>query len=137
MSTDNEKVAAQVPVMMQTAAQHLRKMAADNVDLVKRADSAEREVRLYKLARRMEVRGIEPNLSFEDKVAKLGDIPEEKLARMEQAIELAAGGVRLGTVGSVQTDTDGKTAGRGELYKGESDGSDTLDNFIESQGAFG
>ena len=85
----------------------------------------------------MEVRGIEPNLSFEDKVAKLGDIPEEKLASMEQAIELAAGGVRLGTVGSVQTDTDGKTAGRGELYKGESDGSDTLDNFIESQGAFG
>jgi hypothetical protein len=130
-----EKVAGQVPGVMQAAAQHLRKMAADNVTLYKRAESAENEVRRMKLARRMEQRGIEPQLSFEEKVEKLSALDPEKLATTEQAVELAAGGVRLGTVAS--RDEEKRSSVRGETYRSSEDGSDPLDAFVMNQEAYG
>lgn len=127
---DMEKVAHEVPAIMQAASQHLVKLAGQNVELVKRAESAEHELRVMKLARRMDVRGLHPNLSYEDKIAQLMEVPEEKLATMEQAVEMAAGGVRLGRVAET-TDTGGKTAS----FDGGGNAGDELEDFIESQAA--
>lgn len=126
---DMEKVAHEVPAMMQAASQHLVKLAGANVELVKRAENAEHENRVMKLARRMDVRGLHPNLSYEDKVAQLMEIPLDKLATMEQAVEMAAGGVRLGKV--AETDSGSKTAS----YGGTDGGGDELEDFIGSQAA--
>lgn len=124
-----EKVAAEVPAIMQAASQHLVKLAGQNVELSKRANAAEHENRVMKLARRMEIRGLHPNLDFESKVAQLMEIPVEKLATMEQAVEMAAGGVRLAKV--AETEAGDKLASHD--HSGPSD--DELESFIESQAA--
>lgn len=119
---DLEKVAQGLPGMMQAAAQHLNKLASANVDLVKRAEAAEHELRIMKLARRMETRGIHHHLDFDTKVAQLLDVPEEKLSVMEQAVEFAAGGVTLGSLSRPESTGGGKTAS-----------TDELESYIESQ----
>jgi len=131
MSKDMNKLAADVPAVMHSAATHMRKLASSNVELVKRAEAAEHENRVMKIARLMDLRGLHQNLSFEEKVASLRDLSLEKLATTEAAIELAAGGVRMPQL--QQTETGHKTAS--ERAPGESD-SDPLEDFIESQAAF-
>ena len=137
---DMEKVAAQIPDMQDAAAAHLEKMATDNVQLVKRAEAAEHELRLHKIARRMEDRRILTDLDFDAKIAKLQEVPAEKLATLEQAVEMTAGGVRLG---SLSTDEEAGTSKRasggstGEMYQRGPDGSDELEQFIQSQEAMG
>lgn len=125
--SDMKKVAGEVPMVMQTAAQHLRKLASSNRDLVKRASAAEKELLLMKLARRMEQRGIQPELDFDEKVAALSELSEDKLASFEQAIEMAAGGARLGSIENPE-----KRASHGE----RSGSSDELEDFVTTQGAF-
>jgi hypothetical protein len=136
--SDMDKVAGQVPGIMQTAAEHMRKLAGQNVELVKRAEAAEHEVRLVKLARRMEQRGIEPSLGFDEKLAHLRSIEIGKIASLEQAVELAAGGFRLGRLEAEEkrASADFGTGG-GELYRRGADGGDALEQFIESQHAYG
>ncbi len=92
------KLAADIPGVLRESATHMRKMASDNAKLEKRATDAEHELRLYKIARRMEERGLEANLDHEGKLAALRGIPDTKLAGFEQAIELAAGGLSIGRV---------------------------------------
>lgn len=130
--SDMNKVASQVPGVMGAAAQHLRKMASQNVELVKRAEVAETEVRAMKIARRMDQRGLEPNLSFEEKTAMLRDMEPKKLGSLEQAIELTAGGFRLGKVEPQEE----KRASAGELYSAGEAGSDTLEDFVTTQKAY-
>lgn len=132
-----EKVAAQIPDMQDAAAAHLEKVAGQNVQLVKRAESAEHELRLMKMARRMEERHVLPDLSFDEKIAKLQEVPLDKLASMEQAIEMTAGGVRLGTVERADDGEPTKRASgtTGETYQRGPDGSDELESFIEAQEA--
>jgi hypothetical protein len=128
--SNTEKVAYGVPEIMQAASQHLVKLAGQNVELSKRANGAEHELRVMKLARRMDLRGLHQNLSYEEKVAQLLEIPIEKLATMEQAVEMAAGGVRLGKVAEA-SDTGSKLASD---PSGSAD-PDELETFIESQAA--
>ena len=135
MSDESSKIASQTPQLMQMAAQHMRKMAADNVDLLKENEALQHENRVMKIARRLEQRGLETSLSFEEKVAKLQDLPVEKLASFEAAVELAAGGVSLGRV--APQDGDEKRASMGETYRTNSSGSDELEDFVMSQGAYG
>jgi hypothetical protein len=137
--SDMSKLASQVPGIMQMAAQHLRKVASENVQLVQSNEELARENRVMKLARRMDVRGLEPNLSFEEKIAKLQEVPVEKLASLEQAIEMAAGGVNLARVATRDDSAGAKLASdiqRGELYRSNEAGTDSLDDFIASQDAF-
>ena len=68
-----------------------------------------------------------PELDFEQKVAALVETPFEKLATLEQAIELATSGFRLG---QVQAD-DAKLASEESGHP-----SDVLDVFISSQSAY-
>jgi len=121
-----DKIAGEVPGIMLASAQQLQKLASTNLELIKRAESAEAENRVMKLARRMEVRGLQPSLTYEEKVAQLSEVHESKLATMEQAVELAAGGVRLGKVAEAP-DT--------KLVGGTSP--DELEDFINSQSALG
>lgn len=134
MSDDMEKVAGQVPGIMHEAAQHMRKLAEHNVELVQERDALLHENRLMKIARRMEQRGLEPNLSFEEKVAKLQEVPSEKLAATEQAIELTAGGFRLGHIEQPQVGE--KRASRGELYTSDESGGDELESFVTQMSAY-
>jgi hypothetical protein len=137
MSDEYEKLASDVPGILGAAAQHLRVMAEQNVELQKRASAAEHELRLIKLAQRMESRGIEPNLSLEEKVATLLELNDDKLAATEAAVELSAGGFNLGRLRHSSLDGGTKVASQqGELYTTES-GADDLDSFIESQQALG
>lgn len=133
-----DKLASQVPGIMQMASEHLQKMASTNVQLVQERDALEHENRVMKIARRMEVRGLEPNLSYEEKVAKLHEVPTEKLASLEQAVELAAGGVKLAHVATRDDAAGEKRASvqRGELYHADEAGSDPLEDFIANQDAF-
>lgn len=125
-----QKIAAEIPGVLKIASQHMRKLATQNTTLSQENDSLRHELRLSKIARRMETRGIEPGLSYEDKIASLHAVSVDKLAGLEQAVELAAGGFSLG---SLQSDeAPAKTSG--ELYR--SAGGDHLDSFITSQQAF-
>jgi len=130
--SDMNKVASQVPGVMGAAAQHLRKLAGQNVDLVKRAEVAEHEVRVMKVARRMDQRGLEPNLSFEEKTAMLREMDPEKLGSLEQAIELSAGGFRLGRV-----EAEEKRASTGSEFYSAQSGTDSLEDFVTNQKAYG
>lgn len=117
-----ESNAAEVPGIMLAAGQHLEKLASQNVELVKRAEFAEREMLIAKIARRMEVRGLQPHLSYEEKVAQLHEVSD--LNTMQRAVELAAGGVSIGKVAESETTTPQATS------------ADDLDAFINSQAAF-
>jgi len=128
------KLAGDAPGILAAGAQHMRALSTQNVELLKRAGSAETELRLMKLARRMEVRGMEPNLSFEEKVAGLREIPAEKLGSMEEAVEIAAGGVSLGRVASEED--NGRKVASTELYHSDG-GVDDLEEFVLSGQAYG
>lgn len=133
MSDKMTKVAGQVPGVLHEAAQHMRKLAEDNVGLVEENDALKHELRTMKLARRMEVRGLEPALDFDAKVAKIAQIPTSKLAAVEEAVELAAGGFRLGHVEQPQQGE--KRASRGELYSAGENG-DELEGFVSNMSAY-
>lgn len=128
------KVAGQIPGVLHEASQHMRKIAEENVTLVEENDALRRELTNMKLARRMEQRGLEPALSFDEKVAKVAEMPGEKLASLEGAIEMAAGGFRLGTVQEQPQDGE-KRAAKGELYHAQ-EGGDDLDGFVEAMSAY-
>lgn len=117
-----DKVAHEIPGIMQAASQQLVKLAEQNVELLNRANDSEHELRATKLARRMELRNIHPDLSFEDKIAQLMEMEPARLDTMEQAIELAAGGVSLGKIAQDDKNQGGASG-------------DELTLFIESQAA--
>lgn len=126
MSKDLQKLAGDLQGVLLTSAQHLKKIANSNAELLAVNAQQDRELKAYKLARRMEMRGLNSDLDFEAKVASLLEMPIEKLATLEQAVELAPGGFRLG---SVQADDRG--------VSGEPPAKvDDLDAFIASQAAY-
>lgn len=126
MSQDLQKLAGNVPEVLRASSQHLVKMAKSHADLLAVSKQQGHELQAYKLARRMEQRGLSPELDFEQKVAKLLETPQEKLATYEQAVELAASGFRLGSVARDEPLEMGETGGV----------TDPLDAFIRSNGAY-
>lgn len=138
MSEDMDKVAAQVPGVLSAGAAHMRKIAQQNIDLVRQCEALENEVRVMKLARRMEERNIQNDLSFEEKCASLRDADNEKLATYESAVELSAGGFTLGSLKDLNTHNGEKLATiKGEEYSLEPGESDPLDEFVLSGSAHG
>jgi hypothetical protein len=136
--TDISKLAGDVPGILAASAQHLRKLAGQNVELLERATAAEHELRLMKIARRMEQRGLEPNLSLEEKVASLHDVDPSKLDSIEHAVELTAGGFTLGRISQPEDNgTKVATWHTGELYHSNGAGGDDLEEFVASQQAYG
>ncbi len=92
----NTKLASQIPGIVQNAAESLQKLAGDNLALLDENEALRHELRATKLAHRMEERGFEPTLSHAEKVAALAALDSTKIATMEGAVELAAGGFSLG-----------------------------------------
>lgn len=122
------KLAGDLQGVLRTSAEHLVKLANQNAELLAINEQQSRELMAMKLARRMEQRGLSTELDFEEKVAMLLETPVEKLATMEQAIELATGGFRLGSV-----QADDKMAGTTE-YGARTP--DDLDSYVSSQTAY-
>lgn len=117
--SDRTKLAAEIPVITQEAATTLRKLANDNVDLVRRVETLEQEKRAMLIARRMEDRGLDPTLSFEEKVSALAVAEPSKIAAIEAALDMSMG-FRLGKVAAAED--------RG----GEDFTVDSLDDYILS-----
>lgn len=120
-----EKLAGDLQEVLRTSASHMTKLANQNAALLAENTQQGRQLAAYKLARRMEQRGLNPELDFEAKVAKVLEVPQEKLATLEQAIELTTGGFRLGLV-----QEDDKTASNEPVR------ADDLDAWIASQDAY-
>jgi len=117
-----------VPKVLALSAQHMRKMAYDNTALVQKNAELALELRLHKIAMRMEERKLDENVPLVEKVAKLREVPAEKLSSLEQAIELSVGGFKLGSIE------------RPELNESTNPGSSAnydLDSFIRSGAAYG
>lgn len=129
MSTELQKLAGDLQGVLRTSAQHLEKLANEHAELLAVHAKQDHELQAFKLARRMEQRGLQPDLDFEQKVAKLLETPVEKLATLEQAIELAPGGFRLGSV-----QADDKVAN--DDFGSSGSAADPLDSFISSQAAY-
>lgn len=126
MSDKLTKLAGDLQGVLHTSAEHMTKLANQVAELSAINQRQDHELKAMKLARRLEERGLSPELTFDQKVAQLLTTPLEKLATMEQAVELASGGFRLGTTQSDDFQTsgsDGKVA-------------DPLDAFISSQAAY-
>lgn len=119
--------AQKLPELLMAAQQQLTKMAHQNVELAKERDAAVHELRVVKMAQRMEERRIQPARSLEEKVAELRGLSPDKLAHVEHAIELTAGGFTLGSL--VESD-DRPT----EVSGGSSD---PLAEFVLNQAAYG
>lgn len=127
MDQELKKVAADVPGVLLAASQHMEKMANDNVALVSENAELTHENKCMKLARRLEQRGLQQDMDYDQKVAALLRTPVEKIAHMEQAIELAAGGFRLGTTSEPEEKTSSATGAESR---------DALDSFINAGAAY-
>lgn len=127
MSRQRDKLASDLQGVLRVSAQHLAKLANAHAALQTQSEATEHELMAYKLARRMEQRGLLPELDFDQKVAQLMDTPRGKYATLEQAVELATSGFRLG-----QVQADDRAAAEGTAGTTP----DVLDAFIASQSAY-
>lgn len=136
MSEDMDKIASQVPGILNAGAAHMRKIAQQNVDLVRQNQALENEVRVMKLARRMEDRGLQNDLDYDEKCASLRDADDTKLASIESAVEIVAGGFSLGKLDN-PADRGQKVATiQGENYNLNPGDEDPLNEFVLSGSAF-
>lgn len=92
------KIAAEAPAILHEAAREMRKLAEDNVELVQSNEDLAKELRIHKLAMRMDERGLEQGLTLPEKVASLANVSNEKLAAIEAAVEMAPGGFKLASL---------------------------------------
>ncbi len=95
---DLTKIASDAPAVLLEGAKLTRKLAQDNIDLQERNDALQHELTLHKLAMRMQERGLDPELTLEEKVARLRGVEPTKLAGIEAAVEMSPGGFKLGSL---------------------------------------
>lgn len=129
---DLTKIASDAPAVLLEGARVTRKLAQDNMELVERADALEKELTIHKLAMRMQERGLEPALSIEEKIAMLRSVEPIKLAGIEAAVEMSAGGFKLATLREEDftSEQPAQTKSSGEL--GSSAHYERLDTFVRS-----
>jgi hypothetical protein len=123
------KIAAAVPGVLHEAAEFTRKLASANLDLVRERDGALHQLRLMKLAQRMHERGIDPHLSFDEKVEHLGQHEATKIAAFEAGLSLVGGGSL--SLGQLEEKTAGETHGASTGLTQEG-----LNDFILNLGGF-
>lgn len=90
-----QKIASATPGVLTAGSQLVKKLANDNLELVGSNEALEHSLRIHKLAMRMEERKLEPGLTVTEKVAMLEKTPVAKLAGIEAAVEMQAGGFKL------------------------------------------
>lgn len=117
--------AAQAGQMMKVAAENLRALSEENKSIKAERDelqtkvaSYEREKRIEKVAKAMESKGLNPELTLEEKVASLRQ--HEKLEVLEEAVNLSAPQMKLASVAE---------GGRVTVEGSDGDGDNAADNF--------
>ena len=126
------KIAQDAPAMLLEGARLTRKLAQENVDLQSAKDAVTHDLIVHKLAMRMQERGLEPGLSLSEKGAMLGNVDRSKLAAIEAAVEMSAGGFKLATL---RVEEEEQSAQVGPKVNGELGSSahyTSLDNTIRS-----
>ena len=127
------KLASQVPAVLAEASATLRKTSSRLIQVEGECSALRNELRVTKLAMRMEERKLEPALDLQQKIASLKEVDPGKLDSLEHAVELAAGGFKLGSLEQASTDSvEGVHSEQGSAAQYE-----TLDNFILSGRALG
>ena len=129
------KIAHDAPAMLLEGARLTRKLAQENVDLSAENDAVKHELTVHKLAMRMQERGLEPGLSLSEKVAMLSNVDPAKLAGIEAAVEMSAGGFKLATLRVEEELTSAQPAqakAHGEI--GSSAHYERLDDVVRSIG---
>lgn len=99
----NKMSQVQAGQMMKLAAENLRSLSAEKVsleterdELLQKVAGYEREKRVEKVAKAMETKGINPDLSFDEKIASLRQ--HDKLEVLEEAVNLSAPQMKLASV---------------------------------------
>jgi hypothetical protein len=129
-----DKLASQVPAVLAEASAHLRKTASRLVEVETENTALRHELRITKLAQRMEARGLEQTLNLGQKMAHLKEVDPTKLDALEHAVELSAGGFKLGSLEEPSGDNSVEDV-QSEL--GSAAHHEALDTFILSGRALG
>lgn len=130
---DMNKLASKVPAILAEASAHLRKTASRLVEVENENTRLRHELRITKIAQRMEERGLDPALNLDQKISHLSDVDPGKFDALEQAVELSAGGFKLGSL--EEPENNNVEGDPSEL--GSADHHDALDAFILSGRALG
>ncbi len=99
----NKVGTAQAGQMMKLAAENLRSLSAENTSLRKERDDAlqkvaefEKERHVERVAKAMEAKGLNPELSLDEKIASLRT--KENLEVLEEAVSMSAPQMKLASV---------------------------------------
>lgn len=87
---------AQISQAMKTAASSLRTISVENAELKEKVAHYERKERAEVLANQMDDKGLQPELSFQEKVAGL--LKRDNLDAVEEAINMSAPQTKLASV---------------------------------------
>ena len=107
----NKTAQAQAGQMMKLAAENLRALSEENQDLKTKVSHYEKKARVEKIASSMEAKGLEPELSMEDKIAGL--LKRDDLSVVEEAISMSAPQMKLASVsdGDMRVAVEGDETG--------------------------
>lgn len=89
----NKTSSAQAGQMMKLAAENLRALSEENQDLKTKVAHFEKKERAEKIAMKMEEKGLEPELSMQDKIAGL--LKRDDLSVVEEAVGMSAPQMKL------------------------------------------
>ncbi len=87
---------AQISQAIKTAAASLRTISVENAELKEKVAHYERKERAEGLANQMDDKGLQPELSFQEKVAGL--LKRDNLDAVEEAINMSAPQTKLASV---------------------------------------
>ena len=104
---------AQAGQMIKMAAENLRALSEENQELKSKVSHFEKKARAEKIASSMEAKGLEPELSFQDKIAGL--LKRDDLSVVEEAVGMSAPQMKLASVSddtrvAVEGDETGNSA---------------------------
>lgn len=92
----NKTSSAQAGQMMKLAAENLRALSEENQDLKTKVSHYEKKDRAERIAVKMEEKGLEPELSMQDKIAGL--LKRDDLSVVEEAVGMSAPQMKLASV---------------------------------------
>lgn len=107
----NKTAQAQAGQMMKLAAENIRALSEENQDLKTKVAHYEKKERAEKIASKMEQKGLEPELSMEDKIAGL--LKRDDLSVVEEAVSMSAPQMKLASVhdGDMRVAVEGDETG--------------------------
>ena len=103
----------QAGLMMKVAAENVRALSQENQELKTKVAHYEKRARAEQIAARMEEKGLEPELTMQDKIAGL--LKRDDLSVVEEAVSMSASQMKLASVSgdervAVEGDDTGSSA---------------------------